>query len=429
MPPPNTPTTAMDPSNQPQPAAHRDTMFCHECQDEWFRDEHGLTCPECGSDFTEIIEEDNDPRANELLGLGHGHAHAPDDDDDDNDSMPSLEEAPVGQPTQHENPFAGAGNQDGGDRLQWRQLGPGRFAVTGTVYRTFSPSRQGGGDGPPNIMAGFQSMLNNIIGGAAGGNQAAQPQGQEGQGTGSGSGSGTTPAGHGFRYTSNARLFPRDAEHPGPHMEPVDELNNVLVGLMAAFDQGPGGPHVHAHAHGPGDHVHDMPMNPLLALLGGMLPGSGAAGDFVYSQEAMDRIISQLMEQTQTSNAPGPASQQEIDALPRKHISVDMLGPEGRAECSICMDEVNIGEEVTELPCHHWFHHECISAWLGEHDTCPHCRKSISKEGSANSNANAGASSPPNAFSTPNPGSSEEQGSSGGLGERFRRSLFGPPSR
>ena len=199
------------------------------------------------------------------------------------------------------------------------------------------------------------------------------------------------------------------------------------------------------------------------------MPGSGAAGDFVYSQEvrriyilvidldgvltmeqAMDRIISQLMEQTQTSNAPGPASQQEIDALSRKQVAPDMLGPEGRAECSICMDEVNIGEEVTELPCHHWFHHACISAWLGEHDTCPHCRKGISKEGP---NANAGASSSPHP-SSQMPGSfvtgdgtpehpfivqdanqapqdpSEEQGSSnGGLGDRLRRGLFGPPGR
>jgi fission 1 protein/division protein 1 len=50
------------------------------------------------------------------------------------------------------------------------------------------------------------------------------------------------------------------------------------------------------------------------------------------------------------------------------------------------MDEVAVGEEVTELPCKHWFHHQCVSAWLAEHDTCPHCRQSISKheEGEAN---------------------------------------------
>lgn len=41
--------------SQNQRPGHRDMMFCHECADEWYRDEHGLSCPECGSDFTEIV--------------------------------------------------------------------------------------------------------------------------------------------------------------------------------------------------------------------------------------------------------------------------------------------------------------------------------------------------------------------------------------
>jgi len=33
----------------------RELVFCHECEDEWFRDESGLVCPRCGSDFVEIV--------------------------------------------------------------------------------------------------------------------------------------------------------------------------------------------------------------------------------------------------------------------------------------------------------------------------------------------------------------------------------------
>ena len=44
-----------DAPSQNQRPSHRDMMFCHECADEWYRDEHGLSCPECGSDFTEIV--------------------------------------------------------------------------------------------------------------------------------------------------------------------------------------------------------------------------------------------------------------------------------------------------------------------------------------------------------------------------------------
>lgn len=119
------------------------------------------------------------------------------------------------------------------------------------------------------------------------------------------------------------------------------------------------------------------PMDPLMGLFAAL--SSGQHGDFVTSQEAMDRIVSQLMEQTATSNAPGPASQADIDALTRKKITKEMLGDDGNADCSICMDAVEPEEEVTELPCKHWFHHQCVSAWLKEHDTCPHCRKGITK--------------------------------------------------
>ncbi|KAL8800070.1 MAG: hypothetical protein Q9182_005436 [Xanthomendoza sp. 2 TL-2023] len=106
-------------------------------------------------------------------------------------------------------------------------------------------------------------------------------------------------------------------------------------------------------------------------------PANAAHGDVVYSQEALDRIISQFMEQHNGSTAPGPASAAAIAALPKRKIDQGMLGGDGKAECSVCMDNVELGDEVTVLPCHHWFHDECVSAWLKEHDTCPHCRQGI----------------------------------------------------
>ncbi|KAF8453971.1 hypothetical protein BGX38DRAFT_1175019 [Terfezia claveryi] len=37
----------------------RELVYCHRCQDEWFRDENGLVCPSCGSDFVEIMESNS----------------------------------------------------------------------------------------------------------------------------------------------------------------------------------------------------------------------------------------------------------------------------------------------------------------------------------------------------------------------------------
>lgn len=236
-----------------------------------------------------------------------------------------------------------------------------------------------------------------------------------------------------------------------------------MAGLMAALGAPPGSIHaqmhreggVEGHIQGEHDHEHAPMPHPLFQLFHGMMGGGGQMGDFVYSQEGLDRIISQLMEQTATSNAPGPASQNDIESLPRKKVTEDMLGPEHTAECSICMDEVHIGEEVTELPCKHWFHHPCISAWLHEHDTCPHCRKGITKrqEGEPNQTPQSGAQADPTirmpgAFNSSGSGtfddpivmndntgaqasssSAHTEGGSenGGISDRIRRGLFGPP--
>jgi len=105
--------------------------------------------------------------------------------------------------------------------------------------------------------------------------------------------------------------------------------------------------------------------------------GAGAHGDAVYTDEALDRVITQMMEQTNSNSAPGPASAAAIEALPKKTVHKAMMGQDGKAECSVCMDTVEIGDQVTELPCKHWFHGDCVGAWLKEHDTCPHCRQGI----------------------------------------------------
>jgi E3 ubiquitin-protein ligase RNF115/126 len=34
-------------------------------------------------------------------------------------------------------------------------------------------------------------------------------------------------------------------------------------------------------------------------------------------------------------------------------------------------------EEITLLPCQHYFHSLCVRKWLQLHDACPLCRKSI----------------------------------------------------
>jgi Ring finger domain len=101
-----------------------------------------------------------------------------------------------------------------------------------------------------------------------------------------------------------------------------------------------------------------------------------------------------LMGEIDIGNAPGPANPQDVAALPKIMVDKNMLGDDDKAQCSICMEEVHIGEEVTLLWCSHWFHRPCVTAWLNEHDTCPHCRKGIVQAREAQRRATDSRSAP-----------------------------------
>ena len=45
-------------------------------------------------------------------------------------------------------------------------------------------------------------------------------------------------------------------------------------------------------------------------------------------------------------------------------------------QCSICLDDMS-KPTLQVVKCGHFFHKDCITAWLNHHDTCPLCRKKI----------------------------------------------------
>ncbi|KAI3875857.1 hypothetical protein MKX03_023780 [Papaver bracteatum] len=42
--------------------------------------------------------------------------------------------------------------------------------------------------------------------------------------------------------------------------------------------------------------------------------------------------------------------------------------------CSVCLEQVDVGEIVRSLPCLHQFHANCIDPWLRQQGTCPVCK-------------------------------------------------------
>ncbi|KAL0091937.1 hypothetical protein J3Q64DRAFT_1875620 [Phycomyces blakesleeanus] len=104
----------------------------------------------------------------------------------------------------------------------------------------------------------------------------------------------------------------------------------------------------------------------------------GNPNDYVFSQGALDNIISQLMEQTVGRTAPPPAPDEVIESLGDRVLT--QAEQDLQVDCAVCKEEFDIKERVIELPCAHIFHNECIKPWLKMNGTCPVCRHSVVPE-------------------------------------------------
>jgi len=120
--------------------------------------------------------------------------------------------------------------------------------------------------------------------------------------------------------------------------------------------------------------------NPFAEILSMNPPGifgsDGRHGDYAYTQEALDQIITQLMETN--PHRPVPATDEIIEKLPREVLEYG--SPLLQKDCAVCKDQFNIDSEdaeeqiVVTLPCKHPYHQSCIMPWLKSSGTCPVCR-------------------------------------------------------
>ncbi|KXX82136.1 E3 ubiquitin-protein ligase RING1-like [Madurella mycetomatis] len=384
------------PATPPGAAGEREMMFCHACQNEWIRDDRdSLACPSCGSGFIEIIEASNDPRTMHGIrtpsdmSTGSGlHFRHPGGSDSDPDEGDIDEHAPEGFPgfflrrSPPDPLFAARDDHERANRTERDDI---RRRFADLIMNDLGAGRLGGIPGPAMRFPPDEN------------------EHQHG------------PRIHQTTFSPRSRL----SRPPGPQLRTVSIVSGAgantdgpfrLFGqiLGNAMMAGPDDPHRREGAGGPaGFSAFGGGLQDILASL--FNPAAAVHGDAVYTQEALDRIITQLMDASPQTNAAPPASQDAIDNLEKKRVDDQMLGPEGKAECTICIDQISRGDEVAVLPCKHWYHHECVVLWLKEHNTCPICRMPIeTREGNGNNNGNGQQPQQPQHHSQPssptNPG-------------------------
>nr|AAR20783.1 At3g13430 [Arabidopsis thaliana]AAS47667.1 At3g13430 [Arabidopsis thaliana] len=95
---------------------------------------------------------------------------------------------------------------------------------------------------------------------------------------------------------------------------------------------------------------------------------SGSLGDY-FIGPGFETLLQRLAE-NDLNNRYGtpPATKEAVEALAMVKIEDSLL------QCSVCLDDFEIGMEAKEMPCKHKFHSDCLLPWLELHSSCPVCR-------------------------------------------------------
>ncbi|XP_065878178.1 E3 ubiquitin-protein ligase SIRP1-like [Euphorbia lathyris] len=98
----------------------------------------------------------------------------------------------------------------------------------------------------------------------------------------------------------------------------------------------------------------------------------GSLGDY-FIGPGLDLLLQHLAENDPNRYGTPPAQKEAIEALPTVTIK-DIM------QCSVCLDDFEIGTESKEMPCKHKFHTGCLLPWLELHSSCPVCRFQLPAE-------------------------------------------------
>lgn len=87
-------------------------------------------------------------------------------------------------------------------------------------------------------------------------------------------------------------------------------------------------------------------------------------GDYAWGNAGFDAVITQLLNNLDGSNSgPPPMPKDQVENLPIVKISDEQV-KNTNLQCTVCMDDFQVGDSARQLPCEHFFHQACIIPWL-----------------------------------------------------------------
>ncbi|XP_026413209.1 E3 ubiquitin-protein ligase SIRP1-like [Papaver somniferum] len=95
----------------------------------------------------------------------------------------------------------------------------------------------------------------------------------------------------------------------------------------------------------------------------------GTLGDYLVGP-GLELLLQHLAENDPNRYGTPPAKKEAVEAMPTVTIGENL-------QCSVCLEDFEIGSGAKEMPCKHKFHEGCILPWLELHSSCPVCRCQI----------------------------------------------------
>lgn len=131
-------------------------------------------------------------------------------------------------------------------------------------------------------------------------------------------------------------------------------------------------------------HAHSEPEHPEDTFPGAPRPGVRILLNpidlFSNGFTGLDQLLQEIFRAMPEHDGAPPATEEslshlkEFEYIPHKEES-DL--------CAICHDDFDEKQKISQLPCEHMYHKDCVTKWLKMHNICPMCRAPIQEEGQA----------------------------------------------